>query len=292
MHGATGIVEVDGLGFRTYGGDPDAPTLEAPGGARVTLRPWPLTAHLRACEAALRLDDGVVRFDARSFAAAVLHHCGADPDLVDELAPAALWWAAGADHPPPAPLAPDGWLPLTRGRVRLQPWSWADRCRAVDASRVDAREPTSGSSGPAPTSRPCGPEFRLTPYLAAMLRATVVQTDGVDPDQLVGIDAQHLLAAVLAVNTPQGPLEDTLAALTPALAGKLAAETVRLCRALGWTPSQVWSMPAAEAQRLLALLDRIEPAAAPPVPPPRPVQAATSRLAAYPDAVVIRVEDD
>lgn len=289
MHGATGLVEVDGLGFRTYGGDTDAPTVEAPSGARITLRPWTLAAHLAACEAALRIEHGRVRFDPHSFAAAVLHHCGADPELVAELAPAALWWAAGADQPPLAPPDADGWLPLSRGRVRLQPWSWADRCRAVDASRVGDHEPTA----PEPTSRPSGPAFRLTPYLAAMLRATVVQTDGVDPDQLVGADAQHLLAAVIAINDPRGPLEATLASISPELASKLAADTVRLCRALGWTPSQVWSMPAAEAQRLIALLDRIEPAAAPPPPPrPRPVQAPSSRLAAYPDAVVIRVEDD
>lgn len=274
MHGATGIVEVDGLGFRTCGGDADTPTLEAPSGARVTLRPWTLAAHLAACEAALRVDAGAVRFDALRFAAAVLHHCGADPDSVADLAPVALWWAAGADQPPLAPPGADGWLPLSRGRVRLHPWSWADRCRAVDASRVGDRD------------------FRLTPYLAAMLRATVVQTDGVDPDRLVGADAQHLLAAVIAVNDPRGPLEETLAAITPELASKLAADTVRLCRALGWTPSQVWSMPAAEAQRLISLLDRIEPTPAPAPPPPRPAQAPPSRLAAFPDAVVIRVEDD
>lgn len=279
MHGATGLVEVDGLGFRTYGGDAGAPTLEAPSGARVTLRPWTLAAHLAACEVALRVEHGRVRFDPHSFAAAVLHHCGADPELAAELAPAALWWAAGADQPPLAPPGADGWLPLSRGRVRLQPWSWADRCKAVDASRGGDND-----------ARPS--DFRLTPYLAAMLRATVVQTDGVDPDQLVGADAQHLLAAVIAINDPRGPLEETLAAVSPELASKLAADTVRLCRALGWTPSQVWSMPAAEAQRLIALLDRIEPAAAPPAPPRRPVQAPSSRLAAYPDAVVIRVEDD
>lgn len=284
MHGPAGIVEVDGLGFRTCDGDADTPTLEAPSGARVTLRPWTLTAHLAACEAALRVDHGRVRFDPHTFAAAVLHHCGADPDSVADLAPVALWWAAGADQPPLAPPGADGWLHLSRGRVRLQPWSWADRCKAVDASRVGGRDSA---------SRPSGPDFRLTPYLAAMLRVTVVQTDGVDPDQLVGADAQQLLAAVLAINDPHGPLEDTLASITPELASKLAAETVRLCRALGWTPSQVWSMPAAEAQRLIALLDRIEPAVAPPPPPPRrPVHAPSSRLAAYPDAVVIRVEDD
>jgi len=274
VHDAPRFVEVDGLGFRSCGGDADARTLEAPSGARVTLRPWTLTVHLAAIDAAMRVDADQLRFDAATFAAAVLTHCGADPNSA-ELAPAALWWAAGADADPPAPLGQDGWLPLTRGRVRLQPWSWADRNRAVDASRVAGQDP----------------EFRLSPYLAAMLRATVVQTEDVDPDELAGVDAQHLLAAVIAVNTAQGPLEDMLAAATPALAGRLAADTLRLCRALGWTPSQVWSMPAVEVERLLALLGRAEaPAPAAPPRPPAPVH--TSRLAAYPDAVVIRVEND
>lgn len=276
MHAPAGIVEVDGLDFRTCGGDADARTLAAPSGARVTFRPWTLAAHLAACEAAMRIDAGTVRFDTDAFAAAVLAHCGADPDSFAELAPAALWWAAGADQPPPPPLGQGGWLPLTRGRVRLQPWTWADRCKAVDRSRVGDRD------------------FRLTPYLAAMLRATAVEADDVDLDRLAGVDAQHLLAAVIAVNTPQGPLEDTLAAAAPALADRLAADTLHLCRALGWTPSQVWALPAVEVERLLLLLARTAPAQAPaPAPAPRPAAPAPhSRLAAYPDAIVIRVEDD
>jgi hypothetical protein len=274
VHGSAAIVEVDGLGFRACG-DADAPTLEAPGGARVTFKPWTLAAHLAACDAAVRVDGGRLHIDAHAFAAAVLRHCGAAPDTVPELAPVALWWAAGAGKTLSAPIDRDGWLPLTRGRARLQPWTWAARCRAVDASLVPGTDH----------------EFRLTPYLAAMLRATVVAAEDVDLDALAGADAQRLLAAVVAVNSEAGPLEDTLAAASPAAASRLAADTLRLCKALGWTPSQVCALPAVEAQRLLALLDRVAPTPPPP-PAPAPRPAYVSRLAGYPDAVVIRVEDD
>lgn len=273
MHAALGTVTIDGLGFHALGGDDGSLTLTASGGAVVTLRPWSLADHLGALEAAVLADDDGLRFDPDAFARAVLHACAAADADAPALAPAALWWAAGAD-PPAAPAAPDadGWLPLARGRARLRAWSWADRCRALDASL----SPETG-------------EFRVGAYLRAMVRATVVELDGGgDPLARTGADAPRLLAAVVAQNVPQGPLEDALAAASDATGRALAADTLRLCRALGWTPSQVWSLPAVEVERLLALLDRVA-APAPRRPPP---PAAPRGLAAYPDAVIVRVEDD
>jgi hypothetical protein len=66
---------------------------------------------------------------------------------------------------------------------------------------------------------------------------------------------------------------------------------------MGWTPSQVWAAPAAEIDRLLALLDAVDVSPAPAAGPAAPatVVAATSatprRLADLPDAVLIRIDD-
>jgi hypothetical protein len=65
--------------------------------------------------------------------------------------------------------------------------------------------------------------------------------------------------------------------------------TLRLCRALGWTPTQVWATPAVEVDRLLRLLDRT--ASQRIDARRRPVSRAPS-LADHPDATVIRIEDD
>jgi hypothetical protein len=90
-----------------------------------------------------------------------------------------------------------------------------------------------------------------------------------------------LLHATVALNLA-GDEEEALLDGGPA-AREWAARTLRLCQALGWTPARVWATPAAEIDRLLRMLDLVQPAA-PPRPPPR--------LADHPDATVIRIDDD
>lgn len=269
MHEGREIVEIDGRRFavRRLSG-PHGPALEVergPAGA-LRLRPWTLDDHLAALDRHTYLEGQAPRLDPDGLAAAVLGRtCDRPLDDADvaELTPLALWWAGGA-APDQTP-GPDGALELPRGRVVLRPWSALARARALDA----CTDPHTGA-------------LRVGSYLRAMVVASTAAP--FDPLTLVGDDAAILLAAVADLDAPRDDLSDGPGSIA------LAHTTLRLCRALGWSPGQVWSTAAAEVDRLLALLDRVEAPARAPVrtaPPP----AAGSRLAAYPDAVIIEVGD-
>lgn len=252
-------VEIDGRRFavRRVPG-PLGPELAVlrPGSDDLRLRPWSLADHLAALDRHAFHDGTGPRLDPDGLAREVLARACPQPladHAADELAPLALWWAAGADdEPPPTP--------------PLRPWSSLARARALDA----CCEPTTGA-------------LRVGSYLHAMVTAS--SGGAIDPHTLCGAAATAALDAVARVNAPaddlsHGPGSD-----------ELARTTLRLCRALGWTPAQVWSAAATEIDALLALLERVE--APPPLQPPPPrTPARPGGLASYPDAVIIQVGED
>lgn len=251
-------LEIDGRRFavRRLAG-PGGPVLavERPPGAAVHLRPWTLAEHLSALDRHAFHDGHGPRIDPDGLAAEVLARTSdtpLHPAQVAELAPVALWWATGGDEPDARP------------HTTVQPWTSLARARALDAC----------------TDRDTG-ALRAGSYLYAMLQAS---TGGaIDPHALSGGAAAATLDAVTRVNAAandlsEGPGSDAL-----------AHATLRLCRSLGWTPAQVWSAPAGEVDRLLALLDRVE--APRPAPAPQPAQPRPRGLAAFPDAVIIEVGD-
>ena len=89
----------------------------------------------------------------------------------------------------------------------------------------------------------------------------------------------------LLLNAPQTLLPQNPFETDSETARKYAQKTLKLCASLGWSPSQVWEAPAAEVDRLLALIDLMEPKA-------RKQSTKLSKLAQYPDTVVIRFEED
>jgi hypothetical protein len=255
-------LEIDGRIFvvRRFTG-PTGPVLAvelapdlAPEGA-LHLRPWTLADHLSALDRHAYHDGHGPRIDPEGLAAEVLARTSDQPlhpDTVADLAPLALWWATGGDEADAA------------HHVPMMPWTSLARARALDAC----------------TDRDTG-ALRVGSYLYAMLRAST--DDAIDPYTLSGAAAAATLDAVTRTNAAANDLSDGPGSEA------LARATLRLCRALGWTPGQVWSAPAGEIDRLLALLDRID--APPPPPPPRPQSAQRSGLAAFPDAVIIEVGD-
>jgi len=245
-------IEIDGRHFATRRlATPAGTELAAslPGLGAVRLRPWTLGDHLAALDRhAFNAGDGP-RIDHEGLAAEVLARTSVaplDPQLAAEMAPLALWWALGGDEAP-------GPVPAVR------PWTSLDRARAQDA----CTDPDTGA-------------LRVGSYLRAMVRAVTAPT--LDPDTLHGATAAAFLDALVEANAPDTGLSEGPGS------NALARSTLRLCRALGWTPGQVWSLAAGELDRLLALLDRLEP--------PRLAPAAPRRggLASYPDAVIIEVD--
>ena len=275
---ASSAIEVDGVAYQVhFQGFREPLQVQLQGGREVALRPWTCGAHLDALGRHLRPAPAGLALDAPSFCGEVLADSGLPAELLPEIGPLALWWAAGGDPRPPARPDADGWLELDGARAQLRPWTHGERLRALGDSVV------TGPDGRA--------SFDVVAYLGAMLRASVrawAPGPPPDPRELDAASTAALLEAVVSLNVPEGNLEDELAGRLQAGSQEVAALTLRICRALGWTPSQVAAAPAAEIDRLLELLDAVEggagvsqAAAAPP-----------SRIADHPDAVVIQIEDD
>jgi hypothetical protein len=194
------------------------------------------------------------------------------------LAPLALWWAAGGAGCKPQALKGRGMWRLGDRVLRLH--LWQEQARWVALQRAWLSIPPASASVE---------RFDPEVYLDAMLRACVEMPPGaLGLDDLDAPTFQALIHLVLSHNEP---------ASTPtwpeALGRQRAKRTLRLCRALGWTPAQVWSAPAVEMDEVWALLAQLD--ADPPEPPaPAPAPAVPqqrARLADLPDAVLIRIDD-
>lgn len=266
------VIDVDGRCFSV--------SREGPGAALhvITSRgeglrwpPVPLDDHLRALEMHVHADDRGLSFDQKGFCTTLLEAAGTPQELFEELEPLMLWWAAGgADGEMKSGIDEAGWMDLNGGRVKLRPWTWVERDQAMRESTM--KLPNGGQ------------QFSMEQYMRAMIRCSVmdVAPKGSTLDDVV---AARLLDAVVAVNTTGGRDEDRMLSMGDAAGQALAQTTLLLCKVLGWMPSQVWSLPAAELDRLLAML-RMTEMGAPAARATRP-----RGLADFPDAVVIQVED-
>lgn len=238
------------------------------GNIALSLSPWTYRRHMEALRATTHAAGTDLRLDTRGLAAAVLAGADLPDDLARRLEPVALWWAAGGDDALPSLPEEGEWLDLgAAGRARLRPWSERQRFSALSAALSGDGDDT---------------WFDPVTYLDGMVRASLQVLDG--PQALDEVDARGtavLLHATVALNLA-GDQEDPLLDGGPA-AREWAARTLRLCQALGWTPTRVWATPAAEIDRLLRMLDVLQP-------PPRPTHA--PRLSDHPDATVIHIEDD
>lgn len=275
---APSLVRVGERDFIVHVGAPGEPlSVETASGERARLWPWRLGDHLDALDRYVDAGGGAVHFDHEGFAREVLLKSGAPASLAEELEPLALWWAVGGETGEPGEVK-EGKFCAHKLRARLRRWTFAEREGALSASVVARAD---GAK-----------EFRLARYLRAMLRASVVELDPAPLEDLEGAEAAALLNAVSALNA-EGKSDTDKVIREGGDGGKvMAATTLRICRALGWTPSQVWAAPAAEIDRIIALLDLVEPQAAARAGAGEPKsQARRPSLADYPDAVIIRVED-
>lgn len=223
-----------------------------PDGEPLTWRPWTLVEHLRALGLCLITAADGPGVDGDRYAALVLDALGAPAARWATLAPLALWWAAT----PGASVVGEG-LPT-------RPWTFAERAQALQT----ASEAQAGG----------GLDLKLDLYLYEMLRASALYEGW---DRLPAAAGHRLLAEVVRLNHPD--LDEERAAEPPALTRAL----LKVCRALGLTPSQVRALPAAEVDRVLDLLAQ-DALAHPDAVSRRPRRP---KLADHPDAVVILAED-
>jgi len=233
-------VVVDGIGYAVDFQGFDVPLeIVTPSGVKACLLPWRYRAHIDALRECVLPEDGGLRLESETLARRVLDHSRIPPALHAELTPLALWWAAGGGEAPAVTV--DGeWYMLGAVRVRLRPWSSGERFAALAANLHQDES---------------GMVLDMAGYLDTMIEASMLAID--PPVALAELDAAStlvLLDSAIALNVATaGAVEQSIMASPEA-----ARITLRLCRALGWTPSQVWATPAAEVNRLLALLERVE----------------------------------
>lgn len=238
-------LEVDGLVYKLDYHGHDRPLAARLGeDLALELQPWRLGQHLVALDQALAVDRGGLALDDAAYAAQVLAGAGE----VTRWGPLALWWAAGAANEGP----PQGYA--------LRPWTLLERASAVRA----ARDPETGG-------------FHVGRYLSMLVACCVARAGGGEPLALPMCQGGPLLAAACRLCAPEPLLPAVMD--DPAL----RALTMRVCTALGWSPSRVWQTPAGEIDQVLALLDRT------PASRPRPKLSA---LADLPDTHTIHFEDE
>lgn len=260
------VIDIDGLVYATdFQGFDKAMNARSRSRAEVHLQPWPLSVHLNALDECVVPTARGLALDTRELSRRVLVHSGVAEDAQTSFAPLALWWASGGETSPAA--LGGGWYDCGGVRLHLRPWTSGERFQAMSHCRRADGD---------------GERVDLGAYLRAMLETSVVTVEPARSlDDLDSGVTRSLLEAVTALNvvspeTPADSIPDTPEA---------DRITLRLCRALGWTPTQVWATPAVEVDRLLRLLDRN--AASQTAAPTR-----IARLADHPDATVIRIEDD
>jgi hypothetical protein len=270
------LIEVDGSSFRVrFNGFHQPLAVEVSGGEELSLPPWTCREHLDALRQHLMPGEAGLALDTPAFCDEVLARSGIQGFRARELAPLALWWASGGGGVQ-ARCGEDGLLQVGPRRFRLQPWTQGDRMKAL-----------AESLGVEPNG---APRFDAAAYLEAMLKRCVEILDPAG-QPLGEIDAEAtaaLVTAVVALNVPES--EDALGMQPGVATRELAVMTLRICRALGWTPSQVWALPAPEVDRILALLDATEGTAVERAT--LAVRTGPPRLADHPDAIVIQIEDD
>lgn len=271
------VITVDGAAFKARFAGFGAPlAVTLPGGGEAELLPWTLRDHLGALRHCLEGGPEGLALDAEGLAGAVLAKSGLTGEAAAALGPLALWWAAGGGQARAAE-GEGPWTDLGTARAQLRAWTEGERQAALRAHL--AVDPDGA------------PALDAVGYLEAMLDASLVAIEpGPDAGDCDAAAGAALLAAVTALNTPGAPAEG--GAPLP-VDRALASSTLRICRALGWTPSQVWAAPAAEVARIAALLDLVEPeapaAASAIASEPLPGHSA---LALQPDAIVIQIEDE
>jgi hypothetical protein len=266
------VIKVDGAAYPVRFDGFDRPMeVRAPNGKIMSFEPWRYREHMAALNSCLNYGPRGLALDSDRFCDCVMGDSDIPADYDADFRGIALWWAAGGNQPNPASPGSDGWLDLGSTRVKLEPWSNADRMQTLADSLI---RDASGDS------------LDVVHYLDAMVRASI---KAIDPETaLDDLDAGAtvtLIAAAAALNMPQEPLPFDGPRRDSVFTAEQSRSTLRLCAALGWTPSKVWQTPAAEIDRLLALLDRVQPA---------PSCQFTHRpgLADRPDAVVIHFEED
>ncbi len=264
-------IEIDGTRYTVHPATADGgpSRIELSEGSSFELQPLSLGVYLRVLERHVTVQGARVTLAEQALGNDLLYAGGLTAEVEKELWPLGLYWATrGGDA---LTREDDGCLCGHGVRARLRPWTFAQRAAALSDSLEQ------GADG--------AQELRLWRYLLSLLRATLVMLDPPlwDVAELPSALGIALLNEAVAACMDRGAVGPALSDAQP-LHRAMAARTLSLCQALGWTPSKVWATPAAEIDQLVTLMQISRGEA-------RPRPARSRGLADLPDAVVIQFED-
>lgn len=232
---------------------------------------WPLTlgAYLRVLERHVTVQGAHVTLAQEALGNDLLDAAGRRAEGELDVWPLGLYWATRGGNA--LVKDDDGCLCGDGVRARLRPWTFAQRAAALSDSLEEGADGTQ--------------ELRLWRYLLALLRATIVMLEPplADVAELPSALGIALLNEAVSACVHRGAASPALSDVQP-LHRAMAARTLSLCQALGWTPSQVWGTPAAEIDQLITLMQISRGEA-------QPRLGRSRGLADLPDAVVIQFED-
>ena len=239
-------------------------------GTAVEFLPWYFSDYLSVLGRCVYPDREGVKLDGGRLVKEVFLHNKIQDDFHQELYPVALWWAVGGEHQ--VSEIKDSAVTLGEYEFQLRGWSAKERMDAL--ARCLSEKTTDGL------------EFDFVQYIELMIRSSVVKIKpSIAIETLDAAITSELLESVTMLNVA-GSLSEEIATWgsIPGLQ-QLLHSTLRLCKELGWGPSQIWSLPAAEIDRLIAMLDLLDTKQTKPV-------THSSRFSSDPDAIVINIEND
>ena len=266
-------INIDGVAFTVHFRGFDVPlSVQTSAGAAIELLPMHFSDYLSVLGQCMYPHSGEIKLNSGRLAREFLLHSNIHDDLHRELSPVALWWAIGGENQPLE--ITDDAVNLGKHKCQLRSWTAKERMQALAKCLTE------------PVSNGNGMDFDFIQYVELMIRASVVNIrPSIEINAVDAASTLKLLEAVTRLNVAES-IADEIATWgsIPGLQQMLHS-TLRLCKVLGWGPSQVWSLPAAEIDRLLAMVELMNTTQAKPA-------SHSSRFISDPDAVVINIEDD
>ena len=261
-------IEIDGVTFSVHFQGFDVPLqVHTSSAADVEFQPWYFPDYLSALGNCVSPTADGLKLDHVHLAREVLLHNDIDEALHHEFAPLALWWAVGGERTP-ADIATEE-LKSGGYAFRLRSWTAKERMEALSQCLQGQQSEVL--------------EFDFIAYVTLMINASVVQIKpSIKIETLNAAISSDLLAAITALNVADSLAQEVAAWGSKPGLKQMFDSTLRLCKVLGWGPSQVWALPAADVDRLHAMLQYLDAADKKPL----------SRFASDPNAVVINIEDD
>lgn len=265
-------IRVDDIEYAVHFQGFDAPLhVQTSTDSVIKLQPWYFTDYLSSLGRCIHPVADGLKLDSECLTREVLSYNNIPISLQHELTPIALWWAIGGEHKPVKIKSDE--MTLGEYEFRIRSWTAKERMEALAKC---LNEPTTDSM-----------EFDFIQYIELMIRASVIRiTPSINLEDLNAARTSELLEVVTLLNVAESLTDEIAVWGSTQGLQQMLQSTLHLCKVLGWGPSQIWSLPAAEIDRLMAMLELLDTSGT------KKTTAHSSGFASDPNAVVINIVED